>query len=267
MTQANAFNYNTSDIYSQSILSQDWGYQGETYHDGTNLLFSGLGAKPPFFRDITIYGLSQKQFAQWSLINPLITNWNSDTYDYSEGGGTLKSEMTIEYETVKYYSGLTGAEQPSDSVSGFADPAHYDTVSSSITTTYGRDSAYNFLGGGLVSATQGTVQDLNNTSAGLSGLQNVLGAVQQAGVAYNTLANNAIVSQFAPGLQAALNGTAQDGGLPGSVRQALGSAQGTFFPSAPPPAAGQPTNAGQAVFNTDGTVDASNLNGYPDGAG
>ena len=226
MTQANAFAYNTSDIYNQSILSQDWGYQGETYHDGTNLLFSGLGGKPAFFRDITIYGLSEKKFAQWTLINPLITSWSGDTYDYNEGGGTMQNEMMFEYETVKYYTGTIGAAQPSSSVSGFADPAHYDTKSSGITTLQGRNSVY--TNGTIVNATEGTVQDLTATTAGLSGLQNVLGAVQQAGVAYNTLANNAIVSQFAPGLQGALNGTAENS-LPGAVQTAVGKL-GAFIP-------------------------------------
>jgi hypothetical protein len=59
----------------------------------------------------------------------------------------------------------------------------------------------------------------------LGGLQNVLGAVQQAGVAYNTLANNAIVSQRLPGLQNALNNA-----IPGSVRQTIGQAGGSIFP-------------------------------------
>ena len=230
MTQANAFAYNSSDIYNQSLLSQDWGYQGETYHDGTNLLFSGIGGKPPFFRDITIYGLSEKKFAQWTLINPLITSWSGDTYDYNEGGGTMQSDMTFEYETVKYYTGNIGGEQASNSVQGFADPAHYDTVSSGITTQQGRNTVYS--NGTIVEAAQGSVQDLTATTAGLSGLQNVLGAVQSAGVVYNTLANNAITSQFAPGLQNFLNGTSQ-GSLPGAVQQAVGAAGGFFFPSAP----------------------------------
>ena len=258
MTLANGFNYNLSDIYSQTILSQDWGFQGETYHDGTNLLFSGLGGKPPFFRDITIYGLSEKKFAQWTLINPLITNWNGDTYDYSEGGSAMKNDMTFEYEAVKYYSGTVGNPQPSNTVTGFADPAHYDTTPSGITTPIAQASVYGQ--GGLINPGAGTVQDLTATTAGMGGLQNVLGAVQMAGVAYNTLANNSIVSQFAPGLQAALNGTGQ-GTLPGAVSGAIGSAgsaiagaasgaynaaSGFFFPSAP--------TAAQATLDASGTV-------------
>ena len=102
-----------------------------------------------------------------------------------------------------------------------------DTVSSGITTEQGRNTVY--TNGSIVDAAEGSVQDLTATTAGLSGLQNVLGSVQSAGVIYNTLGLNAIGSQFAPGLQGALNGTAQ-GSLPGAVEQAIGKAGGFFFP-------------------------------------
>jgi len=220
MTQANAFNYNTSDIYSQQQASPNWGFQGETYHDGTNLLFSGLGGKPAFFRDITIYGLSQKKFAQWTLINPIITGWRGDNYDYSESGGIMQNEMSFEYESVKYFTGDIGANQPSNSVSGFADPAHYDTVSSSITTPQGRETVY--TNSGVVSAVSGTVQDLNNTNAGLSGLQNVLGGVQTAGTLLNVLSGSAISQQL--GVGQLINGGLNS--LSGEATNALGTIQG-----------------------------------------
>jgi hypothetical protein len=256
MTQANAFAYNTNDIYNQSLLSQDWGYQGETYHDGTNILFSGLGGKPAFFRDITIYGLSEKKFAQWTLINPLITSWNSDTYDYNEGGGTMQNDMTFEYESVKYYSGNIGSDQPSSVVSGFADPSNYDTQSSSITTPVGRSSVY--TQSGLVRATKGSVQDLAATSAGLGGLQNVLGAVQMAGVAYNTVANSALTNLLAPGLAQGLQ-NASLGSLPGALAGVVGSAgsaiagagsavSGFLFPSAPSGSTPTEYNSEDGVF-------------------
>jgi hypothetical protein len=220
MTQANAFNYNTSDIYAAQQLNADWGYQGETYHDGTNLLFSGMGGKPAFFRDITIYGLSQKKFAQWTLINPLITGWRGDNYDYAESGGTMQNEMSFEYESVKYFTGDIGSNQPSNSVSGFADQAHYDTQSSSITTPYGRETVYS--GSGVISAVSGTVQDLNNTNAGLSGLQNVLGGVQTAGTLLNVLGGSAISQQL--GIGQAINGGLNS--LAGSATNTLGSLLG-----------------------------------------
>jgi hypothetical protein len=246
MTQANAFNYNTSDIYSQQQASANWGFQGETYHDGTNLLFSGLGGKPAFFRDITIYGLSQKKFAQWTLINPIITGWRGDNYDYSESGSTMQNEMSFEYESVKYFMGNIGSNQPSDSVSGFADPAHYDTTSSSITTEQGRQTVY--TNSGVVSAVSGTVQDLNNTNAGLSGLQNVLGGVQTAGTLLNVLSGSALSQQLGVGqlINGGLNSLAGEstnmlGTLAGKLNSLATTAKGgTIIPTAPTPPSATP---------------------------
>ena len=185
-----------------------------------------MGGKPAFFRDITIYGLSQKKFAQWTLINPIITSWRGDNYDYAEGGGSMQNEMSFEYESVKYFMGDIGSNQPSNSVSGFADNAHYDTKSSSITTPYGRETVYS--GSGVVSAVSGTVQDLNNTTAGLSGLQNVLGGVQTAGTLLNTLTNSSLSQQL--GVGQLINGGLNS--LSGSATNALGTVAGKLWSTA-----------------------------------
>ena len=227
-TLSNGFNYNQSDIYSQSRLSADWGYIGESYTDGTNTGTTASG-KPPFFRDITIYGLSQKKYAAWTLINPLITQWNSDTYDYSEGAGTMQNEMSIEYETVKYYSGAIGAQQPSNTVAGFADPAHYDIMPSGITRPGGQQSV--FGQGGLIDGITGTVNDLQALASGQGGLQNVIGAVQNAGTTYNTFKNKNINSILKPELQQeAYNIAAYT--LPNGTRATVNAANGMLFPRA-----------------------------------
>jgi uncharacterized repeat protein (TIGR01451 family) len=41
--------------------------------------------------------MDQHKYAQYVLINPLITNWNHDTYNYSEGGGIMQNTITINY--------------------------------------------------------------------------------------------------------------------------------------------------------------------------
>ena len=194
-SMSNGFNYNTNDIYSQTLQSADWGFIGESYSDGTNTGTNSTG-KPPFFRDITIYGLSQKKYASYVLINPIISQWNSDTYDYSENGGTMKNDVTIEYETVKYYSGAIGGQKPSSKVAGFADPAHYDIVPSGITRPGGSQSV--FGQGGLLDSVAGTAEDLQALASGQGGLQNVIGAVGGAVAAYNQATNKNLI----PGLRA-----------------------------------------------------------------
>lgn len=227
-TYSNGFNYNTSDIYAPSLQSADWGYIGESYKDGTNT-GTNTNGKPPFFRDITIYGLSQKKYAAWTLINPMITQWNSDTYDYAEGAGTMQNDVSIEFETVKYYSGAIGSRQPSNTVPGFADPAHYDIIPSGITRPGGQASV--FGQGGLIDGITGTVEDLQALASGQGGLQNVLGAVQNAGTTYNTFRNKNFNQILRPELQQeAINIAAYS--LPNATRGVVNKANGVIFPRA-----------------------------------
>lgn len=121
-TQAAGFSYNNRDIYVNERAVNDWGYIGESFSDGTN----SENGKPPFFRDITIYGFDQNKWVSYVLINPLISNWSHDTYDYSQDGGIMQNTMTIQYETVKYYTGSVGSERPVTGISGFAQASNYD---------------------------------------------------------------------------------------------------------------------------------------------
>ena len=228
-TLSNGFNYNSNDIYNQTRLTADWGYIGESYSDGTNTGTNG-GGKPAFFRDITIYGLNQKKYAAWTLINPMITSWNSDTFDYNEGAGTMQNDVTIDYETVKYYSGAIGGAKPSNAVPGFADPSHYDTVPSAITRPGGTQTV--FGQGGLLDAVTGGIEDLQALASGQGGLQNVLGAVQKAGTAYNTFKNKSLSSILKGDVQTAAVNIAQYT-LPGAVAKGVNAANGAIFPRAP----------------------------------
>lgn len=228
-TLQNGFGYNTRDIYDNSRQVNDWGYVGEGYTDGSVF---GVGAnnnsKPPFFRDIKIYGLNQKKFAEYTLINPMITEWQHDTFDYSQGGGIMTNTMTIRYETVKYYSGFIGGAQPSNTVAGFADPDHYDTRRSALARPGSTSTV--FGQGGLVDAGIGLLEDLEAVSTGRGGLQNVIGAVQKAGTAYNTFKNKNIASianqEIKQEAKAILQAT-----LPGAVRLAVNTANGMVFPT------------------------------------
>ena len=78
-TQPMGFRYNGRDIYDKTRAVSDWGYVGESYSDGT----SSPNGKPSFFRDISIYGFNQHKFVRYVLINPVISQWSHDQYDYS----------------------------------------------------------------------------------------------------------------------------------------------------------------------------------------
>ena len=159
--------YNRRDIYDQQRAGNDWGYAAE---DG------GSGTKPGFFKDITIYGMSQHNFVSYTLINPQIISYRHDTYDYSQGGEPMANSMEIRYETVKYgagaINGSTGAPIP-----GFAQAEHYDKEPSSLSRAGSNNS---ILGqGGLLDAGVGAVEDLASGD--------ILGAAKKVGRVVQTV--------------------------------------------------------------------------------
>ena len=225
------FNYNTRDIYDNTLTVNDWGYIGESYTDGKDIDSVGRSGKLPFFRDIRIYGLNQHKWASYVLINPMITEWQHDTYDYAQGSGTMSNRMTLRYETVKYGTGAIGDVRPDTNVVGFADPAYYDTVVSGITRP-GTNATV--LGqGGLIDTGIGIAEDL--ASGGVAGL---IGAAQKSVAAYNTYKDKNLASIARTEVKDSATSIAK-GALPGGVRAAIGTAgqrgilDGIFFPTPP----------------------------------
>lgn len=225
------FSYNSRDIYTNSRPVNDWGYIGEAYNQ-SNAGGPGVGSggdqstgKPPFFRDITIYGMDQHKWASYTLINPLIKEWKHDQYNYAEGGGTMENSMIVEYETVKYYSGAIGGSRPDTNIKGFADPAHYDSIRSAL----GRPgSTRTVLGqGGLLDAGIGIVKDLQ--SGGLAG---AIGAIQKAGTAYNTFKGANLRSVVREEANASVKSVLRNS-VPGAVRQQQAGSGGFTFPRSP----------------------------------
>jgi len=213
--------YNGRDIYTDKRTVNDWGFIGESYSDGPN----GPSGKAPFFRDITIYGFDQHDFCAYVLINPLITEWRHDTYDYSQGNGMMEHQMTVRYETVKYYQGKLDTARPTANAKGFADPSRYDTQRSPL-DRLGNNAT--ILGqGGLVDTVGGIVSDLQSGS-----VLGLIGAAQKAGSAYQTFKGKNLQSI----VRNEANAVAKDiirGELPGAVRQTANAADGFFFPKVP----------------------------------
>jgi len=227
--RATKFGYNTRDIYDGNRAINDWGYVGETYQDSTQNPLSP-GGKPAFFRDIRIYGFNQHKFVEYVLINPMISEWNHDTYDYSQGDGVMENTMTIQYETVKYYSGGVGASRPDTNVQGFASPQYYDQIRSPIGRPGGTSS---ILGqGGLLDTGIGIIQDLQSGS-----VAGVIGAVQKAGTAYNTYKKTDVGASVSEELRGASKDVLRNT-IPSAVRPQPGSTarnplQAPIFPTPP----------------------------------
>lgn len=173
---------NRRNIYDNDISgSNDWGYIGETDIPQTNLSVVTGSSKAPFFKAINIYGFNQHNYVLYRLINPTIESFSHDTYDYSQTNGIMEHQMTLQYETVKYYEGAVDGRVPYNQVKGFGTAEHYDTLLSPISRP---GSNATIMGpGGLVNAVGGILNDLDSDNP------NILGAIQKAGVAYNTFKN------------------------------------------------------------------------------
>lgn len=235
----NGFSYNSRDIYDNNRTVNDWGYIGESYTDGADIFGVGNTGKLPFFKDIRIFGFNQHKWASYILINPLITEWQHDTYDYSQSNGTMSNRMTIRYETVKYGTGAIGDVRPDTNAVGFADPSYYDTLISGITRP--GSNATVFGQGGLIDTGIGIAEDL--ASGGVAGY---IGAAQKAIAAYDTykdknlasIANQevktsakSIAKGALPAVQRAVIGTPGTPGVPGTGQR--GVLDGIFFPTPP----------------------------------
>jgi len=118
--------YNERTQYQPSITGNtNWGYIGENNNQN--------GVKIPFFKNITIFGFNQHLFSAYTLINPIITRFTHDTYDYAQGTGIMENQMSIDYETVAYNEGSMDGQEPSNIVTGFGENQHYDRRLSPIT--------------------------------------------------------------------------------------------------------------------------------------
>jgi len=218
--QQTGFGYQPRDIYSQQRTGNvnDWGFIGENYGDAS----SGTSGKPPFFKQIEIYGFDQHKYAKYVLFNPLITNWSHDTYDYSQGNGIMQNSMTVRYETVKYFSGALSESKPDVNIGTFPDPAHYDTTTSPISRP--GSTATVFGQGGVLETADGILKDLQSNS-----VMGLLGAAQKAGTAYNTYKNKNLAA-IAKSETVKLGTNVLINNLPAATRAMTNKADGVFFP-------------------------------------
>jgi len=110
--------YTKRDIYDTSRFENTW---GKTTQSNSGPI------KEAFFKDIKIYGFSRGNYVLYTLVNPMISSWTHDTYDYTQANGTMTHTMEVKYEAVKYGRGKIGPE-----VLGFMDQARYDLTKSSL---------------------------------------------------------------------------------------------------------------------------------------
>jgi hypothetical protein len=130
--------------------------------------------KNPFFKSIDIFVLHQHKFTQYTLVNPVITEWNHDSLDQSDGAKILSNRMSVAYETVLYNSGNISKNS---TPSGFA-AQYYDNTPSPL--SIGGNGNNSLFGAG------GVIDGADNILGSLAD-GNILGALIQG----NTLVKNA----------------------------------------------------------------------------
>lgn len=85
----------------------------------------------PFFQNIQISQLARKNYTTYTLVNPIITDWQHTPLS-SADGDIASNTITIAYEAVHYDRGYIEAGANGNPV-GFGDRSHYDTTPSPLT--------------------------------------------------------------------------------------------------------------------------------------
>jgi hypothetical protein len=107
---------------------------GDTKYQKDTMAPFGLNSYQtiPFFNSIDLYVLHKSKgpqdFTQYTLINPLVTDWAHDSLNVDENGKILSNRMTLAYEAVVYKSGrIVRNSEPI----GFT-PVYYDASPSPL---------------------------------------------------------------------------------------------------------------------------------------
>lgn len=170
--------YNSKTQYIPSTTGYtDWGYIGESSNP------SGPDPrKIPFFKNITVFGMNRHNFIAYTLINPIITRFGHDSYNYAENSGTMENSMTVDYETVVYNQGAIDGRTPDNIITDFGSAGYYDRTVSPIAVP---GSNGTIMGqGGLVDGVGGAISAL-----GGGGLGGIAAAAKIASTTYNTFKN------------------------------------------------------------------------------
>ena len=111
-------------------LSGDTAYDGP----GTNSYKFGMDNNipaVPFFDRIEIAQLARRSYTKYTLVNPILTQWQHDQVDNAAGGETMKNAITVAYDTVFYERGAVEAGANGEPA-GFGSQDHYDVTPSPI---------------------------------------------------------------------------------------------------------------------------------------
>ena len=121
-------------------------FERERIFSGEKYPRFGLDAdiEKPFFTSIQIYQMARKTYTCYTLVNPLIQQWQHDTLNNQESG-PMANQMVIEYETVFYSRGRV---MQNGAPAGFG-KEHYDRTPSPNSLSGGGSTSLLGTGGVL----------------------------------------------------------------------------------------------------------------------
>jgi hypothetical protein len=108
--------------------------QRDKYHTGApsnyGLNTSAHRTNEAFFKYIHIYQMGKNKWNRYTLVNPMLAQWNHGDVAYGEGAGMVEHTLTFAYEAVFFANGTVGdASEPTN----FTDPeTGYDTTKPEI---------------------------------------------------------------------------------------------------------------------------------------
>lgn len=175
----------------------------------------------PFFKSIDIYALHQHRYTQYTLINPLITEWSHDSLDSGEAGRILANKMTVSYEAVLYNTELSNKVKK-DSPPGFG-KYYYDQTPSPLRSGKG---ASLFGEGGVISGADSLFGSIVNAKSPLDYLG---AAIQAADLAKNvrSLSKAGLKQEGYSILKGVLGDVQNTGNQPGGLRDQINSGSGS----------------------------------------
>jgi hypothetical protein len=147
-------------------------YKRNTYKgEEVNKFRYGLdnGSSVPFFTSIQIFQLSRHEYQSFTLINPLITNWQHETMNSGASGEVAQNSMQVAYEAVIYGKGSVSSDNPT----GFA-TQYYDKGPSSL-----RSTSSIFGAGGILSNVGSILDDVGSGNIGFGTLAKTVNLARQ----------------------------------------------------------------------------------------
>lgn len=177
--------------------------------------------KDPFFISVDLYVLHQGRFTQYTLVNPIITEWQHDSVESETGNKALTNKMTLAYETVFYNQGkIVKGNSPTN----FA-AIYYDTQPSPLSIG-GKGVSSLFGAGGIIdgaSSIFGEEGSLNKALTSSNPLDLLKVAIQGKNLAQNVgkLSKAGLKQEGYSMITGVLGNIAATGNQPGGARDSV----------------------------------------------